>query len=99
LRIAYKRRALADLDSISAYIARENPLAARRVVGRILQSLKRLEGFPYSGRAGTKPGTRELSVPGLPYLVIYRIFEERDDGIVEIVAVYHTARNRKTTDY
>lgn len=34
-------------------------------------------------------GTREFSVPGLPYIVIYI-----DDGdAVEIIAVFHTSRN------
>jgi toxin ParE1/3/4 len=98
LKIVYKRRALADLDSIFIYIARHDPRAARRVIARISEALSRLDRFPYSARPGRKPGTRELSVPGLPYVVIYRILETPSER-VEIVAVYHTARNRKIEDY
>jgi toxin ParE1/3/4 len=68
LKIVYRLRAVKDLESISAYIARDNPVAAARVVARIVQSLNRLDRFPYSGRPGIKPETRELSVTGLPYV-------------------------------
>jgi toxin ParE1/3/4 len=99
LRIVYRRRALADIESIFRYIAKDNPAAARSVVARIVQALHRLERFPKSGRIGQKAGTRELSVPGLPYLAIHQIIETPEGAAVEIVAVYHTARSRQIDDY
>jgi addiction module RelE/StbE family toxin len=94
MKVVYRRRAHNDLESIHDYIARDNPTAARSVIARIMKSIGRLEGFPLSGRPGPKAGTRELSVPGLPYLAIYKVVDERDREFVEIVAVYHTARKR-----
>lgn len=90
MKVGYLRGALRDLESIRSYIARDNSAAAERVVARIKQATTRLENYPYSGRPGPD-GTRLLSVPGLPYIVIHRV---RND-IVRIVAVFHTSRDRR----
>ena len=58
---------------------------------RIERAIRRLEVLPLSARPGRVPGTRVLAVPGLPYVVIHRV---RDDWI-DIIAVLHTARNRR----
>jgi plasmid stabilization system protein ParE len=73
-----------------AFIAAENPDAARRVRHRIHATVTHLSRFPESGRAGEVAGTRELVVPGLPYLIVYRVRGER----VEILRVFHTAMQR-----
>jgi toxin ParE1/3/4 len=90
--LRYKARALADLEAIYNYIERDNPIAAKAVVARIRRSIGRLEIIPLSGRPGVVPGTRILAVPGLPYVVIHRV---RDDA-VEIIAILHTARRRRS---
>jgi len=77
------------LRLIHAYIAYDNPEAAKSVTARIKASVLRLANFPESGRIGQIAGTRELVVPGLPYIVIYRIIKSN----VEILRVFHTARN------
>lgn len=77
------------------YISKDNPRAAEAVIARIKRSLDRVARFPYSGRAGLKPETREVSVPGLPYLAVYKV-NEGSEGFVEVVAVYHTAQDRPT---
>ena len=41
------------------------------------------------GGLGQIAGTRELVIPGLPYLVIYRVHADQ----VEILRVFHTARD------
>jgi plasmid stabilization system protein ParE len=48
-----------------------------------------LQDFPLSGRAGHVPGTRELVVPGLPYIIIYRTTKTA----VEILRVFHTSQD------
>jgi plasmid stabilization system protein ParE len=58
------------------------------VVGRIVESALRLEQFPLSGRVGRIKGTRELVVPGLPYIILYRAV---DDAVL-ISSVIHTSR-------
>lgn len=41
------------------------------------------------GRAGLVEGTREFSVVGLPYLIVYRIASETE---VDVLTVVHTRR-------
>lgn len=48
--------------------------------------------MPHRGRAGVEPGTRELVVAGLPYIIIYRAKED----VVEILRIWHGARRRRT---
>jgi toxin ParE1/3/4 len=90
MRVLYLRGALRDLEAIHTYIARDNPDAARKVVARIEQAARRLENFPYSGRAGPR-GIRLLSVSGLPYIVIHRVIGDT----VKVVAIFHMSRNRR----
>jgi toxin ParE1/3/4 len=42
------------------------------------------------GRDGVLSGTRELIVPGLPYIIVYRVAPEE----VVVVGVYHGAQLR-----
>ena len=60
--------------------------------GRILESIRSLQEVPRLGRAGLKEGTRELVVPGLPYIIVYRI-AETEDALV-ILGIFHAARER-----
>jgi addiction module RelE/StbE family toxin len=91
VRLHFKRRALNHLTQIHDYIAKENPAAAKRVIERIEDAIGRLSMLPMSGRPGVVKGTRLLAVPGAPYIVVHRI---RADT-VEILAVLHTARQRR----
>jgi addiction module RelE/StbE family toxin len=85
MKILWSFEALADLESIRAYIARERPAAARKVALQIKESVKRLENFPLSGRTGRVKGTRELVIPGTSYIAAYMI----QNGKVQIAAVLH----------
>jgi len=89
MKIVWLREASAALDREYNYIFRQNPAAAKRVFDRIVASTRRLDDFPESGRSGEIEGTRELVIPGLPYIVIYRITKNH----VEILRVFHTSRN------
>ncbi len=88
MRVRWLRRALKNLDEEAAYIARDDPRAAARLVERIVASVERLADYPASGRPGRVPGTRELVVTDTPYLVPYRVRGET----VEILRVFHGAR-------
>ena len=77
-----------DLFALTDYIAEDNPQAALRVYDSIRKTVNRLATFPQSGRTGRVEGTRELVIPGLPYIVVYTI----DGQDVKIWAVYHTSR-------
>jgi len=88
MKARFSDRAVRNLTSIWEHIAKDNPAAASRVVGAIVDAAMRLEQFPLSGRAGRIEGTRELVVPGLPYIVPYRVVEDA----VLISSVIHTSR-------
>lgn len=63
-------------------------MAARRVVERIQEAVEHLASQPSLGRQGRVPGTRELIVPGTPFIIPYRLKEET----IEILDVLHAAR-------
>ncbi|MDR6293700.1 MULTISPECIES: type II toxin-antitoxin system RelE/ParE family toxin [Inquilinus] len=89
MRLVFAEPAERDLDSIIDYIALDNPAAAERVYRAIVAATERLARFPEIGRAGRLPDTRELTVTGLPYLVVYQASAD----VVTILAVFHGARD------
>ncbi len=92
MRLRWRLSAVRDLAGIGDFISENDPKAARAVVDRVLRSVDRLEAFPKSGRPGRVPGTHELVVPGLPYIVVYAC----DDAAgVTIIGVFHGARHRE----
>jgi toxin ParE1/3/4 len=87
--IEWSPQAADDLASLRAYIAEDDPAAARRVVLQIVRSVEELlAGQPQMGRPGRVPGTRELVVPRTSYVVPYRIRDNR----IQVLRVYHGAR-------
>jgi toxin ParE1/3/4 len=88
LEIRWLKRALANLDAEAAFIARDDPAAAARVVDTIARTIDLLARHPGLGRPGRVDGTRELVVADTPYLVPYRV---RHD-VIEILRVFHGAR-------
>ena len=79
-----------DLQHLFDYIRSESPGAAQRVVQSIYDRTAALRTHPYRGRQGRVEGTRELPLPPLPFIVIYRILELAD--AIEIVNVIHGAQ-------
>ena len=90
MRLRYTARARLHLDAIAEYIAERNPDAARRVGIRIREMIDLLTSFPMMGRVGVLAGTREMVVPGLPYVIVYRI----DPDTLVILGIYHGAQRR-----
>lgn len=88
MKLRFSERAVRHLTSIRNYIAKDSPEAAGRVAAAIVEAALRLEQFPESGREGRIEGARELVVPGLPYILPYRIV---DDSVL-IASVIHTSR-------
>jgi toxin ParE1/3/4 len=88
VRIKWLRSALLDLDEIEAYIAEDRSAVAVDVVVKIIKAVSFLGEQQGIGRAGRVPGTKELVIPGLPYIVPYRVKEE----VVQVLRVYHTSR-------
>ena len=90
--VEWSRAALYDFDRSIAYIAIRNPSAARRVAERIDRT-GRLLGEMATGRPGRVTGTYEKVVPGLPYIIAYRL-GPLPDGTEKLVIlrVIHGAR-------
>lgn len=90
MRVKWLRKALVSIESAAAYIARDDPKAACRVVQRIFDQIDGLAQNPSMGRPGRIPGTRELVVTGTPYIVPYRV--NAGDETIEILRVFHASR-------
>jgi toxin ParE1/3/4 len=69
------------------YIAGDKPAAANSVARRIWAAAQMLAEQPGIGRPGRVPGTRELVVGGLPYILPY---VEKGDSVF-ILRVLHTS--------
>jgi toxin ParE1/3/4 len=88
-RIVWSRRAVQDLDSLTAYIAADSPAYAGVVLKNIVNQTRILERFPRAGRKVPEfddENVRELIV--YSYRIIYRL---QDDEAL-IVAVIHGKR-------
>lgn len=88
MQVKWLRKALLNLDQEAAYIARDNPKAAAKLVAHLFRNVSMLSNQPHLGRQGRVSGTRELVITQFPYIVPYRVRENR----VEILRVFHTAR-------
>jgi toxin ParE1/3/4 len=86
-------RAVNDIAGQYDFIAKDNPAAALRVVERIEKSLRLIESNPLIGHPTPGRPVREWSVPGLPYVIPYRIRGET----AEVLRVFHTRRRRPET--
>jgi toxin ParE1/3/4 len=88
MRVLWTRPASHDLEAIGDYIAETSPPAATRTKRLIVERVRQLARHPHLGRPGRASNTRELVVPGSPYIVVYQVADDR----IEIVAVFHGAR-------
>jgi toxin ParE1/3/4 len=87
--VEWSPQAIADLVALRAYIAEDNPAAAQRVALHIIHNVEEfLADNPSIGRSGRVSGTRELVIPKTPYVVPYRVRNNR----IEVLRVYHGAR-------
>jgi toxin ParE1/3/4 len=93
VKLRYTPQARLHLNAIAEYVGARNPNAARRIAARLEEMIDLLAAFPYMGHKGQLPGTREMVVPGLPYIIVYRI-ENREEGELTILGVYHGAQRR-----
>ena len=89
VRVDWSLAALADLKAIAEWIEQDRDLqTANRIARAIYGAVQSLLTMPYRGRYGRLDDTRELVIPRLPYIVVYRVLEER----LVILNVLHGAR-------
>ena len=82
--------ARADLYNIKDYITTHDALAAERVLTRIGIVIGRLKLLPRVGHAGIVQGTYEISVPRLPFLIVYRVDITDSGEELVVLRVYTT---------
>lgn len=88
MNLRWTAQAHDDLTEILDYIASDNPSAALATIDRIEAVALHLNDFPLSGREGSVPDTRELPIPGLPFIIIYRV----RGANIDVLRVLHGAR-------
>lgn len=88
MQVKWLRRALHNLEQEASYIAQDNPQAAAGLIAEANEATHLLTRHPDMGRPGRVPGTRELVLPRFPYIIPYRVKEQR----VEILRVLHASR-------
>jgi toxin ParE1/3/4 len=81
--------AIDDLVALRAYISEDEPAAAQPIALHIIDLVESLlSDNPGMGRPGRVPGTRELVIPGTPFIAPYRV----RGSTLQILRVYHAAR-------
>jgi len=90
MRVRFTLPAHADLHRIHAYISEDDPIAASRVVARLIEAARGLGQTPYEGRETDEPDVRVMVVPRLRYFIFYMLA----DNEVQITHIRHTSRRR-----
>lgn len=90
MRIRWTPAAAEDLEHIKDYLTEHLPQFALSTVLELYESVRSLKASPRRGRIGREERTRELLLPRLPYIVVYRLKEES----IEVLHIYHGAQNR-----
>jgi toxin ParE1/3/4 len=88
MQVSFTELALADIENIRAYIARDNPSAATRIAEALVAAADRLSANPRLGRLGAIPGTFELIVK--PYVLVYEIHRAE----VMVLRIWHGRQRR-----
>ena len=87
--IRWSPEAVADLEAIRDFIARDSPRYAQLVIQRLIEAVDQLASFPTSGRVvpeAERPELREIIVGA--HRVIYRYRHEA----VEVITIFRGSR-------
>src|SRR6266404_1290327 len=89
MKLYERTEAIEDVTRAIAWIALDDPAAARRFYSAVRQAYREIRRFPFIGvkRHFAEAGVRSWRVRGFQYLVFYRPAAER----VEVVRVLHGA--------
>jgi plasmid stabilization system protein ParE len=90
MRVRWTRRATKQLGDLRSWLSTIDGANLQRVNSRIKASGQMLEFLGDIGRPSHFGETREISVRGAPYVLVY--IAKRDHFL--IVAVFHTAQDR-----
>ena len=73
MRVRFTQTALAEIENVSSYVARDSRFAAAEVVGVIEATIARLIEYPQAAVATDVPGYASRSRLPHPYLIFYSI--------------------------
>ena len=90
MRVEVSAAAQRDIDGIYAYYDERSERAADRIVAVIIRAMRGLGRFPFLGKPGHYPGTREHITARYGYRIVYEVQE--DAQVINIVRVLHGAR-------
>ena len=90
MQIRWTYAAAEDLEHIKEYLTEHHPQLAQSTVLELYETICSLKTSPRRGRLGREEGTRELVLPPLPFIVVYRVKDEA----IEVLHIYHGAQNR-----
>lgn len=93
LGLRWRPNALAQFDTLIAYVASDSLSAAQRLKQRILDAIEPARLYPEMFRAGRVTGTREI-VAHPNYVVVYRVMP----GYLDVVAVVHARQKYPSGD-
>jgi toxin ParE1/3/4 len=89
VKVRWNTPAAQDPTEIADYIGRDSSEAARKTAKAIFDAANSLDLMPNRGRAGRERGTRELIVPGLPYIIVYQV----TPAAIHILRIFHASMN------
>ncbi len=91
MKLVWHPAAVAELDGIVEYVRLNYaaaPVAAGKRVPEVIELIKK---FPDVGGHGLQPGTREMLVGRLPFVIVYLL----TNSTIEILHVLHTSQHRR----
>ena len=89
MQIKWLNKALKNLEDEAEYIAKDDPVAAKVVVQRIVDTVNLLSDNPTMGHPGRIHDTRELVIANTRYIVPYRVRSRLK--CIEILRVFHAS--------
>jgi addiction module RelE/StbE family toxin len=88
MQVRWTTAAASDLENIADYLFEKTPENAARLIREICGAASGLRIYPNRGRPGKKSGTRELVLPALPYIVVYKVAGD----VLHIARILHGAQ-------
>ncbi len=88
MQVRWTTAAARDLENIADYLFEKTPENAARLIREICDAVFALRIYPNRGRPGKKSGTRELVLPALPYIVVYKVTGD----VLHIARILHGAQ-------
>lgn len=89
MKLCFTYRAITDLQRLRAFVAKDNPLAARRKIDALRHSIRDLLDQPNIGREIDQASTMRQWVAG-DYVVRYFV----DDKILTVNRIWHGKEDR-----